>query len=143
MPTKDGQNIKCDVNSKSAFCKAAEVVRPVGIISKEVGMTTITRMGFDGKPFTFEANAGDKVYRNDMIKTAPDGSVAITMNDKTIISGGASNTIDLQKFEVPDAASGTDGIKRGSLSMMSGKIAPATDHPVSFQSPGAAGGVRG
>lgn len=103
-------------------------------------------MGMSGKMETVEANAGDKVYKGDIIKTPSDGSVAIGLPDKTVVSAGPNSSIDIAKFDV--TANQTMGenneIKRGSISAISGAIAKASPEPVSFASPGMTlSGVRG
>ena len=135
--------IKTNVNLKE-FEKCAAGRQPLGIIAKENG-ATITRMGMAGKIETVEANAGDKVFKGDIIKTPSNGFVSISLPDKTTVSGGPNSTIDIEKFDVSGRPS-MDGneIKRGSISASSGAIAKASPEPVSFASPGMTlSGVRG
>jgi hypothetical protein len=127
------------------FEKCAANRTALGTISKENG-ATITRMGMSGKMETVEANAGDKVYKGDIIKTPPNGSVVIALPDKTVVSADQNSAIDIAKFEVAarqDAGDNSE-VKRGTLSAASGAPAKASPEPVSFASPGAmAIGVRG
>ncbi len=79
MPPNDGQGIKTTVNLRAFEAAAADRV-PMGIIAKENGLT-ITRMGMDGKQQTFEGNAGDKIYKGDVLKTPEGGSFSATLAD--------------------------------------------------------------
>ncbi len=130
--------IKTKVNLRQ-FEQAAADRSPVGTISKENG-ATITRMGMDGKVQTIDANAGDKVYKDDIIKTPPNGSVNIALPDKSVITAGGNGKIDMKDWDIssdiPDA-------KTGSLSVISGKIAKPSPDATPFVTPAAILGVRG
>ncbi|MBP6851471.1 MAG: FecR domain-containing protein, partial [Rhodoferax sp.] len=78
--------------------------------------------------------------------TGSDGSVGITLRDNTILSAGPNSTVDLTKFAFNSTthAGAIDAtVRRGTLSVTSGKIAKATPDAVSFSAPGMTLGVRG
>lgn len=89
---------------------------------------------------------GLKVLPGDRIVTGADGSVGITLRDNTLLSAGANSILLLDKFSfnstthagVLDAA-----LKRGTLAVVSGKIAKASPESVQFRTPTAILGVRG
>lgn len=89
---------------------------------------------------------GLKVQLGDRIVTGADGSVGITLRDNTLLSAGANSILLLDKFSfnstthagVLDAA-----LKRGTLAVVSGKIAKASPESVQFRTPTAILGVRG
>lgn len=89
---------------------------------------------------------GLKVQPGDRIVTGADGSVGITLRDNTLLSAGANSILLLDKFSfnstthagVLDAA-----LKRGTLAVVSGKIAKASPESVQFRTPTAILGVRG
>ncbi|MGF6772373.1 hypothetical protein P3T18_004861 [Paraburkholderia sp. GAS199] len=89
---------------------------------------------------------GSQVYGSDRVVTGPDSSVGITLRDTTQLSAGANTVLELNKFAfdttthegVLDAA-----VKRGSLAVISGKLAKANPDAVRFSTPTTTLGVRG
>ena len=89
---------------------------------------------------------GTRIFASDRIQTGADGSVGITLRDNTLLSAGPNSTVDLNKFAFDSTThSGTidASVKRGTLSVVSGKIAKATPDAVNFSAPGMTLGVRG
>jgi hypothetical protein len=76
------------------------------------------------------ATVGTRIFSNDRVVTGADGSVGITLRDNTLLSAGPNSTIDAT-------------VRRGTLSVISGKIAKATPEGVRFSAPGLTLGVRG
>jgi hypothetical protein len=92
------------------------------------------------------ATVGAKVFANDRILTGADGSVGITLRDLTLLSAGPNSTIDINKFSFDSTthAGAIDAaVKRGTLSVVSGKIAKTSPDNVRFTTPGSTLGVRG
>lgn len=138
MSMADG-GIKTKVNLKD-FEKAAADRVPLGVIAKEQG-ATITRMGMDGKIQTMEANAGDKLYKGDIVKTPADGSAVITLADKSQLTAGANSKVDISQYEgISDEATPRG---RGTLSAISGKLTQPSEGAVQFHVPTPILGVRG
>ncbi len=78
--------------------------------------------------------------------TGANGAVGITLRDNTLLSAGPNSAIDLNKFVFDSTthAGAIDAtVRRGSLSVISGKIAKATPEAVRFSAPGMTLGVRG
>jgi hypothetical protein len=68
------------------------------------------------------------------------------LHDNTLLSAGPNSTVDLNKFAFDSTThAGTIDatVKRGTLSVISGKIAKATPEAVRFSAPGMTLGVRG
>lgn len=112
-----------------------------GIIKTSKGVANIERAGQK-----LPASVGASVEAKDRIVTGADGAVGITLRDNTMLSAGANSVLDLNKFSfnstthagVVDAS-----IKKGTLSVISGKIAKANPDAVRFSSPSVTLGVRG
>ncbi len=69
---------------------------------------------------------GSEVYSSDRIVTGPQSSVGITLRDNTLLSEGSDSVLELNKFAFntttyEGALDAT--IKRGSLSVIDGKLA--------------------
>lgn len=92
------------------------------------------------------APVGTSILVSDRVLTGADGSVGITLSDNTLLSAGPNSTVDLNKFAFDSTthAGAIDAtVRRGTLSVISGKIAKATPEAVRFSAPGMTLGVRG
>ncbi|MBK7423006.1 MAG: FecR domain-containing protein [Propionivibrio sp.] len=92
------------------------------------------------------AAVGGKVLVSDRILTGPESSIGITLRDNTLLSAGANSTLVLNRFAF-DSTTHTGAldatVKRGTLAVVSGKIAKASPDNVIFNTPSVALGVRG
>lgn len=92
------------------------------------------------------AAPGVKVHAADRVLTGADGSIGITLRDNTVLSAGPNSTLALDKFAFDSTThAGTIDatLKRGTLSVVSGKIAKASPDAVTFRTPTTTLGVRG
>lgn len=112
-----------------------------GTVKISRGSVTVERAGQRlGVP------VGTQIFASDRIQTGADGSVGITLRDNTLLSAGPNSTVDLNKFafnSTTHAGTIDASVKRGTLSVVSGKIAKATPDAVNFSAPGMTLGVRG
>jgi hypothetical protein len=112
-----------------------------GVVKTLKGTVQIERAG--GRS---GAAIGGEVYGSDRIVTGPESSVGITLRDSTQLSAGANTTLDLNKFAFnPTTHDGVldATVKRGSLAVISGKLAKANPDAVRFSTPTTTLGVRG
>ena len=112
-----------------------------GMVKTSKGQVSVERAGQK-----LPATVGSRIFASDRVVTGADGSVGITLRDNTILSAGPNSTVDLNKFAFNSTthAGAIDAtVKRGTLSVVSGKIAKATPEAVSFSAPGMTLGVRG
>ena len=112
-----------------------------GIVKSSRGNVVLERAGQK-----MTVPVGTAVQSNDRLVTGADGSVGITLRDNTLLSAGPNSTVDLNKFSfnsTTHAGAIDASVKRGTLSVISGKIAKATPEAVSFSAPGMTLGVRG
>lgn len=89
---------------------------------------------------------GAHVLAADRIVTGADGAVGITLRDNTMLSAGPNSTLDLNKFAfdaTTHAGTLDASVKRGTLAVISGKIAKASPANVRFSTPTVTLGVRG
>jgi len=95
---------------------------------------------------TLPATVGGTVLVNDSVVTGPDGAVGLTLRDNTRLTAGPDTTLDLNtfSFDTTTHAGEVDAsVTRGSLSVISGKIAKASPNGVKFNTPTVTLGVRG
>jgi hypothetical protein len=92
------------------------------------------------------ASAGMPVFAGDTVRTGVDGSVGITLRDNTLISAGPKSTLILNRFAFNSGtyAGALDAsLKRGTVAVVSGKLAKNSPSAVQFHTPAAMLGVRG
>lgn len=110
-------------------------------IKKLSGAVAVERAG---KSMT--AAAGLKLLVADRVKTGPDGSVGITFTDNTLLSAGPGSTLTLSQYtfnSTTHEGQFDTTVSRGTLSMVSGKMAKQSPKAVRVITPAAIMGVRG
>lgn len=114
---------------------------PAGMVKTSKGLVSIER---GGKKLT--AVVGTPVLVADRIRTGGDASVGVTLRDNTLLSAGPNSLIVIDSF----AFDGTTqdgkmsiGIRKGTLSVATGKIAKRAPESVDFHTPTSVLGVRG
>jgi hypothetical protein len=114
---------------------------PAGIVKIATGAVTIERSG-DKYP----AAPGTRIEAGDRIVTGRDSSVGITLRDNTLLSAGSDSVLVVDKFlfnSTTHAGEIDASVKRGTVSVISGKIAKQSPEAVRFRTPNAILGVRG
>lgn len=112
-----------------------------GTIKTSRGEAEIIRNG-SSQP----ATVGAALQVSDSIVTGADGVVGMTLRDNTRLTAGPNTTMDLNTFRfdrTTHAGEMDASVKRGSLSVISGKIAKASPDGVQFRTPTVTLGVRG
>ncbi len=122
--------------SYSAF--AADVA---GMVKTLKGTAEIER---DGKRIAVAV--GSEVFAKDRISTGANSSVGVTLKDNTQMSVGANAQLELNKFSFNTTSHAGEldtSVKRGALSVISGKVAKANPDAVRFNTGTVTLGVRG
>ena len=112
-----------------------------GVVKTSKGYVVVERSGQKA-----DAPVGTRIFSSDRVITGADSSVGITLRDHTLLSAGPNSTVELNKFAFDSTthAGAIDAtVKRGTLSVVSGKIAKAAPEAVRFSAPGMTLGVRG
>ena len=92
------------------------------------------------------ATAGMPVFAADIVITGADGSVGITLRDNTMLSAGPKSSLVINRFSYnssTNAGSIDASVRRGTLAVVSGKIAKNSPDAVQFRTAAAILGVRG
>lgn len=124
-----------------ACCANVLAAEEAGTIKTLKGTASIQR---DGQNTV--AGIGGKVLVSDRIHTGPDSAIGITLRDNTLLSAGPDSTLVLNRFAFDSTthAGAVDAtVKRGSLAVVSGKIARISPENVVFHTPSVSLGVRG
>ncbi|CAB3788270.1 FecR family protein [Paraburkholderia fynbosensis] len=125
-------------------CAAAANARAedaAGVVKTVKGAVRIEHAGASAG-----ATIGTDVYSSDRIVTGPESSVGITLRDTTLLSAGANTTLELNRFAFDNTTHAgvlDASVKRGSLAVISGKLAKANPDAVRFSTPTTTLGVRG
>ena len=126
----------------SLFALSSAVwAEPAGMVKTASGTASIERNGQK-----IPVAVGALVESGDRIVTAADGAVGITLRDNTLLSAGPNATLDLKKFafnSTTHAGALDASLKRGTLSVISGKIAKANPDGMVISTPSTTLGVRG
>lgn len=131
------------VFSVALFCTncAALAETPVGSIKTLKGTASIIR-----NKDSVNTVIGSKVYRNDSLRTGPDGSMAMVFKDDTLISIGPNSEVVINEFLFSPAEGKLSIITRllkGTSAYLSGVIGKLSPESVRFETPVANVGVRG
>lgn len=122
-------------------CVLAWAQQPAGVVKTVKGSVEVERASQKRVPVP-----GDRVETGDRIVTGADGQIGVTLSDNTLLSAGPNSTLVLDKYAfnstthegVLDAS-----VRRGTLAVISGKIARQSPESVRFRTPNAILGVRG
>jgi hypothetical protein len=89
---------------------------------------------------------GLRLQASDVITTGADGSVGITMSDDSLLSAGPNSTLSLDRFAFDSTTHQglfDASLRKGSLSVISGRIAKQSPDAMTVRTPSAILGVRG
>ena len=121
----------------ASFPAAAEI----GQIKISKGVVSVERNGQ-----TLVGVIGMRLESADTIKTGTDGAVGITMRDNSLLSAGPNSILSLERFDF-DATTSQGRfdaqLQRGTLAVVSGRIAKQSPEAMTVRTPSAQLGVRG
>lgn len=92
------------------------------------------------------AGVGVAVQPQDRLVSGPDGALGLTLRDNTQLTLGPNSTLDLARFAFNSTTHQGElvaSVKRGSLAVISGKVAKANPDAVQFNTATVTLGVRG
>jgi hypothetical protein len=121
----------------TATAQAAEI----GQIKVSKGAVTVERGGQ-----AMAGSVGMKLEAADVLKTGADGTAGITMADNSLLSVGPNSILALERFDYEAATSQgrfDAQLQRGTLAVVSGRIAKQSPQAMTVRTPSAALAVRG
>lgn len=120
---------------------AGPAAADIGQIKTSQGEVTVERAGK-----SLPGAVGLRLEAADTLKTGPDGAVGITMRDNSLLSAGPNSILALERFDF-DATTSQGRfdaqLQRGTLAVMSGRIAKQSPQAMTVRTPAAQLGVRG
>jgi hypothetical protein len=113
----------------------------IGQIKVAKGEVTLERGGQ-----TLPGRVGTRLQGSDKVKTGADGSVGITMDDDSLLSAGPNSVLSLDRYAFdPTTNQGRfdSTLNKGTLAVISGRIAKQAPDAMTVRTPAAVLGVRG
>lgn len=125
----------------AALCWPVAASADVGQIKAAKGQVAVDRKGQ-----SIPGQVGLVLLSSDVIRTGPDGTVGVTMRDNTLLSAGPNSILALENFEFDATTSAgrfDARLQRGTLAVVSGRIAKHSPQAMTVRTPSAVLGVRG
>jgi hypothetical protein len=125
----------------TALWLAAPARADVGQIKVATGQVSVDRKGQ-----SLPGKVGMPLETDDVVRTGVDGSVGITMRDNSLLSAGPNSILSLERFEfdpITNEGRFDAQLQRGTLAVVSGRIAKKTPQAMTVRTPSAVLGVRG
>ena len=113
----------------------------IGQIKTSKGQVAVQREGQ-----SLPGAVGTRVQNADTIRTGADGSVGITMDDDSLLSIGPNSVLSLDRYAYdPTTSRGRfdASLNKGTLAVISGRIAKQSPDAMTVRTPTAVLGVRG
>ena len=113
----------------------------IGQIKVSKGSVTIERGGGQ-----MPGTVGTRLEASDVVRTGSDGSVGITMTDDSLLSAGPNSVLALDRYEFDDVTSKgrfDASLGKGTLAVVSGRLAKQSRDAMTVRTPSAVLGVRG
>ena len=124
----------------ATFCRTAGAT-DIGQIKVAKGQATIERGGQ-----AMPATAGARLQSGDVLKTGADGSVGLTMSDNSLLSAGPNSILSLDRYDFDSTTSQGQfdaTLQKGSLAVISGRIAKQSPEAMKVRTPSSILGIRG
>ncbi|MCC6196513.1 MAG: FecR domain-containing protein [Burkholderiales bacterium] len=135
------------------WCRCAVLAAAIGAVAvpafaADIGKIKVVRgqVGVERAGATHAASVGMRVQAADTIRTGDDGSVGITMDDDALLSAGPNTVLVLDRYAFdPTTSQGKfdSTLNKGSLAVISGRIAKQSPDAMTIRTPTAILGVRG
>jgi hypothetical protein len=125
----------------AALGAAPAVAQEAGHVKVARGSVQIERAGQK-----VPAPVGAVVQAGDVVTTGGDGSVGITFLDNSLLSAGPNSVLAIDRFAFDSTThqgSFESSLKKGTLAVVSGKLAKQSPDAMKVKTPAAVLGVRG
>ena len=125
----------------AALASAPAWAQEAGRVKVAKGAVQIERAGQ-----TLPATPGAVVQAGDVVVTGADGSVGITFLDSSLLSAGPNSVLAIDRFAFDSTThqgAFESSLKKGTLAVVSGKLAKQSPDAMKVTTPAAVLGVRG
>ena len=125
----------------TAAMAAPVIAADIGQVKVAKGQVTIER-----ERQSLPVMVGMRLQPSDVLKTGDDGSVGVTMTDNSLLSAGPNSILSFDRYEFDTTTNQgkfDSTLQKGSLSVVSGRIAKQSPDAMTVRTPGTILGVRG
>ena len=140
-----GRTLRAQVAIALLLCLLASGVSAqsdvIGVIKSVSGDATLLR-----NDEAVPAVTGENVYRADQLRTGPDGSLGVTLNDGSLVSLGPNTLFELSAFEFEPRRGAFEflgAILRGTLVYSTGRIGKIAPESTRIETPTSIVAIRG
>ena len=121
---------------------------PAPLLAQEAGHVKVARGVVEIERAGQKAPAaiGAAVQAGDVVTTGADGSVGITFLDNSLLSAGPNSVLAIDRFAFDSTThqgSFESSLRKGTLAVVSGKLAKQSPEAMKVKTPAAVLGVRG
>ena len=125
---------------------AAGVIAPAG--AADIGQIKVAKgeVSIERNGQAVPASAGARLQSADVLRTGADGSVGLTMSDNSLLSMGPNSVLSLDHYDFDSTTSQgrfDASLQKGSLAVISGRIAKQSPEAMRVRTPASILGVRG
>lgn len=131
----------CTVLAFAVCLASATTAAEIGQIKVSHGAVSVERAGA-----TLPGAVGMRLQTADTLRTGADGSAGITMNDDSLLSAGPNSVLVLEHYALDPATSQgrfDAALNKGTLVVVSGRIAKQSPDAMTVRTPTAILGARG
>lgn len=123
-------------------------IAPTSLLAQEAGHVKVTKgtVQIERGGAKSPAAVGAPVQAGDVVTTGTDGSVGITFLDNSLLSAGPNSVLAIDRFAFDSTThqgSFESSLKKGTLAVVSGKLAKQSPDAMKVKTPAAVLGVRG
>ncbi|CAG0954514.1 hypothetical protein BURK1_00381 [Burkholderiales bacterium] len=133
--------VRCVLAAVLSMAATLACAAEIGQVKSAKGEVLIEREGR-----TLPAGVGTRLQSADVLRTGADGSAGVTMSDNSLLSVGPNSalTLDAFRFDATTHQGRFDAtLSKGSLAVVSGRIAKQAPDAMKVRTPAAVLGVRG
>ncbi len=121
---------------------------PAPALAQEAGHVKVTRgtVQIERAGQKIAATVGAPVQTGDVVATGADGSVGITFLDNSLLSAGPNSVLAIDRFAFDSTThqgAFESSLKKGTLAVVSGRLAKQSPDAMKVTTPAAVLGVRG
>jgi len=132
----------------TALAAVLLAVLPAAARADDAGQIKVSRgtVRIDRAGQQLPAEVGAKVRQGDVVVTGADGSVGILFLDASLLSAGPNSVLAIDKFvfdSTTNEGAFETSLKKGTLAVVSGKLAKQSPDAMKVRTPAAVLGVRG
>lgn len=136
------------MNRMAIWLAMVAALAPGAVYAEEAGHVKVAKgtVFIERSGQKVPAAVGAMVHTGDVVNTGADGSVGITFLDNSLLSAGPNSVLAIDRFAFDSTThqgAFESSLRRGTLAVVSGKLAKQSPEAMKVKTPAAVLGVRG